>query len=81
MCSRDRRAVVRHDLDDQLNATMIACGGPHNSAAYMPMITVENSFPEALLDGFGNYDHLLAESMIPRDSEHKIHVFKTNHEK
>jgi chromosome partitioning protein len=46
----------------------------------MPLITVENSFPQALLDGFGNYDDLIVESKIPRDSEMKVHIFKTNHE-
>ncbi len=78
---KDPKPVLLVDLDDQLNATMIACGGPHDSSAYMPLITVENSFPQALLDGFGNYDDLIVESGIPRDSEHKVHVFKTNHEK
>ena len=78
---KDPKPVLLVDLDDQLNATMIACGGPHNSASYMPMITVENSFPQALLDGFGNYDDLLVDSMIPRDSEMKVHIFKTDHEK
>ena len=78
---KDPKPVLLVDLDDQLNATMIACGGPHNSASYMPMITVEDSFPKALLDGFGNYDQLVAESKIPRDSELKVHVFKTDHEK
>jgi chromosome partitioning protein len=78
---RDPKPVLLVDLDDQLNATMIACGGPHDSASYMPLITAENSFPQALLDGFGDYDDLVVESGIPRDSDHKVHVFKTNHEK
>lgn len=78
---KDPKPVLLVDLDDQLNATMIACGGPHDSASYMPLITVENSFPQALLDGFGNYDDLVVESGIPRDSELKVHIFKTNHEK
>jgi chromosome partitioning protein len=77
---KDSKPVLLMDLDDQLNATMIACGGPHNSASYMPLITVPNSFPQAVLDGFGDYDDLIVESMIPRDSEKKVHVFKTNHE-
>jgi chromosome partitioning protein len=78
---KDPKPVLLVDLDDQLNATMIACGGPHDSATYMPLITVENSFPQALLDGFGDYDDLIVESGIPKDSELKVHVFKTNHEK
>jgi chromosome partitioning protein len=78
---KDPKPVLLVDLDDQLNATMIACGGPHDSATYMPLITVEDSFPQALLDGFGDYDDLIVESGIPKDSEHKVHVFKTNHEK
>ncbi len=78
---KDPKPVLLLDLDDQLNATMIACGGPHDSSSYMPIITVEDSFPEALLNGFGDYDNLITESKIPRDSEHKVHIFKTNHEK
>ncbi|MDY6874106.1 MAG: AAA family ATPase [Chloroflexota bacterium] len=78
---RDPKPVLLVDLDDQLNATMIACGGPHDSASYMPLITVDNSFPQALLDGFGDYDDLIVESGIPKDSENKVHVFKTDHEK
>jgi chromosome partitioning protein len=78
---KDPKPVLLVDLDDQLNANMIACGGPHDSATYMPLITVEDSFPQALLDGFGDYDDLIVESGIPKDSEHKVHVFKTNHEK
>ena len=78
---KDPKPVLLVDLDDQLNATMIACGGPHDSSSYMPIITVENSFPQALLDGFGNYDDLIVESKIPRDYETKVHIFKTNHEK
>jgi chromosome partitioning protein len=78
---KDPKPVLLVDLDDQLNATMICCGGPHDSASYMPLITVEDSFPQALLDGFGNYDDLIVESKLPRDSENKVHIFKTNHEK
>lgn len=78
---KEPKPVLLMDLDDQLNATMIACGGPHDSASYMPIITVDNSFPHALLDGFGNYDELIVESKIPRDSVNKIHIFKTDHDK
>lgn len=78
---KDPKPVLLMDLDDQLNATMIACGGPHDSASYMPIITSDVSFPQALLDGFGNYDDLIVESKIPRNSSHKVHVFKTDHEK
>ncbi len=78
---KDPKPVLLVDLDDQLNATMICCGGPHDTASYMPLITVEDSFPQALLDGFGNYDDLIVESKVPRDSDNKVHIFKTNHEK
>lgn len=71
------KPVLLIDMDDQLSATITAMGGGLDDK-FVPVITAEQNFPEAISGGFGATDSLRVEALIPRDREQKVYLFKTN---
>jgi len=73
----ESKPVLLIDMDDQLSATITAMGGGLDDQ-FVPMITAENNFPSALINGFGASEGIVEDSLIPRKREKKVKIFKTN---
>jgi chromosome partitioning protein len=73
----DSKPVLLIDMDDQLSATITAMGGGLDDQ-FVPVITSTPSFADALSSGLGGSDSLLMESLLPRDRQEKVRIFKTN---
>ncbi len=71
------KPVLMIDMDDQLSATISAMGGGLDDK-FVPVITANPSFAGALSSGQGGSDTLLIDSLLPRDRQDKVRIFKTN---
>ena len=54
----ESKPVLLIDMDDQLSATITAMGGGLDDQ-FVPMITAENNFPSALINGFGDSEGIV----------------------
>ena len=71
------KPVLLIDMDDQLSATITAMGGGF-SENFVPVITAESNYPQALENGFGASESLIIDSLIPRKRDQKVKLFRTN---
>lgn len=72
-----KKPVLLIDMDDQLSATISAMGGGLDDK-FVSAITANPSFADSLGNGIGASDSLLIDSLLPRDHEQKVKIFKTN---
>ncbi len=71
------KPVLLIDMDDQLSATITAMGGGLDDQ-FVPLITAENNFPNALANGYGASESIISNSLLPRKREDKVRLFRTN---
>lgn len=71
------KPVLLIDMDDQLSATITAMGGGF-SETFVPVITADNNYPQALENGYSASESLIIDSMIPRRRDDKVKLFRTN---
>lgn len=71
------KPVLLIDMDDQLSATITAMGGGFDDK-FIPAITAENNYPQALENGYGASESLIVDSLIPRNRSEKVKLFRTN---
>lgn len=71
------KPVLLIDMDDQLSATITAMGGGF-SENFVPVITADNNYPQALENGYGASESLVIDSLIPRKRAQKVKLFRTN---
>lgn len=71
------KPVLLIDMDDQLSATITAMGGGFDDK-FIPAITAEHNYPQALENGYGASDSLIVDSLIPRARSEKVKLFLTN---
>lgn len=71
------KPVLLIDMDDQLSATITAMGGGF-SEEFVPVITADNNYPQALENGYGASESLIVDSLIPRKRGQKVKLFRTN---
>ncbi len=71
------KPVLLIDMDDQLSATITAMGGGFDDK-FIPTITAENNYPQALENGYGASESLIVDSLIPRNRSEKVKLFRTN---
>ncbi len=64
-------------MDDQLSATITAMGGGF-SEDFVPVITSDNNYPQALENGYSASESLIVDSLIPRKRGQKVKLFRTN---
>lgn len=74
---QNRKPVLLIDMDDQLSATITAMGGGF-SEDFVPVITADNNYPQALENGYGASESLIVDSLIPRKRDEKVKLFRTN---
>lgn len=74
---KNSKPVLLIDMDDQLSATITAMGGGF-SEEFVPVITSDNNYPQALENGYGASESLVVDSKIPRKREQKVKLFRTN---
>lgn len=74
---KNSKPVLLIDMDDQLSATITAMGGGF-SGDFVPVISAENNYPQALENGYGASESLIIDSLIPRKREQKVKLFRTN---
>ncbi len=74
---KNSKPVLLIDMDDQLSATITAMGGGF-SDSFVPVITAENNYPQALENGYGASESLIIDSLIPRKRDEKVKLFRTN---
>ena len=74
---KNSKPVLLIDMDDQLSATITAMGGGF-SDSFVPVITAEMNYPQALENGYGASESLIVDSLIPRKREQKVKLFRTN---
>lgn len=73
----DSKPVLLIDMDDQLSATITAMGGGFDSQ-FVPVITAEENYPQALGGGYGASESLIVDSLLPRSRDEKVKLFRTN---
>ena len=71
------KPVLLIDMDDQLSATITAMGGGF-SENFVPVITADNNYPQALENGYSASESLVIDSLIPRKRAQKVKLFRTN---
>jgi len=71
------KPVLLIDMDDQLSATITAMGGGFEDK-FIPVITAENNYPQALEKGYGASESLIVDSLLPRNRSEKVKLFRTN---
>ncbi|MDY0125704.1 MAG: ParA family protein [Anaerolineaceae bacterium] len=74
---KNSKPVLLIDMDDQLSATITAMGGGF-SEEFVPVITSDNNYPQALENGYGASESLIMDSKIPRKRDQKVKLFRTN---
>ncbi|MEL7626627.1 MAG: ParA family protein [Anaerolineaceae bacterium] len=74
---KDSKPVLLIDMDDQLSATITAMGGGF-SDEFVPVISSDNNYPQALENGYGASESLIVDSLIPRRRDQKVKLFRTN---
>lgn len=74
---KNSKPVLLIDMDDQLSATITAMGGGF-SEDFVPVITSDNNYPQALENGYGASESLIVDSLIPRKRGQKVKLFRTN---
>ncbi len=74
---KNSKPVLLIDMDDQLSATITAMGGGF-SEEFVPVITSDNNYPQALENGYGASESLIVDSLIPRKRDQKVKLFRTN---
>jgi len=74
---KNSKPVLLIDMDDQLSATITAMGGGF-SDSFVPVITAENNYPQALENGYSASESLIIDSLIPRKRDEKVKLFRTN---
>ena len=74
---QNSKPVLLIDMDDQLSATITAMGGGF-SQEFVPVITSDNNYPQALENGYGASESLVIDSKIPRKRDQKVKLFRTN---
>lgn len=74
---KNSKPVLLIDMDDQLSATITAMGGGFGDD-FVPVITSDNNYPQALENGYGASESLIVDSLIPRKREQKVKLFRTN---
>ncbi len=74
---KNSKPVLLIDMDDQLSATITAMGGGF-SEDFVPVITSENNYPQALENGYSASESLVVDSLIPRKRGQKVKLFRTN---
>jgi len=74
---KNSKPVLLIDMDDQLSATITAMGGGF-SEAFVPVITADNNYPQALENGYGASESLIVDSLLPRKRDQKVKLFRTN---
>ena len=42
------------------------------------LLSLENNYPQALENGYGASDSLIVDSLIPRNRDEKVKLFRTN---
>ena len=71
------KPVLLIDMDDQLSATITAMGGGFDDK-FIPTITAEDNYHQALENGYGASESLILDSLIPRNRSEKVKLFRTN---
>lgn len=74
---KNSKPVLLIDMDDQLSATITAMGGGF-SEDFVPVITSDNNYPQALENGYSASESLIVDSLIPRKRGQKVKLFRTN---
>ena len=74
---KNSKPVLLIDMDDQLSATITAMGGGF-SEEFVPVITSDNNYPQALENGYGASESLIMDSKIPRKRDQMVKLFRTN---
>ncbi len=74
---KNSKPVLLIDMDDQLSATITAMGGGFEED-FVPVITSDNNYPQALENGYGASESLIVDSLIPRKRGQKVKLFRTN---
>ncbi len=74
---KNSKPVLLIDMDDQLSATITAMGGGF-ADNFVPVITSDNNYPQALENGYGASESLIVDSLIPRKRGQKVKLFRTN---
>ena len=74
---KNSKPVLLIDMDDQLSATITAMGGGF-AEDFVPVITSDNNYPQALENGYGASESLIVDSLIPRKRGQKVKLFRTN---
>ena len=74
---KNSKPVLLIDMDDQLSATITAMGGGF-SEDFVPVITSDNDYPQALENGYSASESLIVDSLIPRKRGQKVKLFRTN---
>jgi chromosome partitioning protein len=74
---KNSKPVLLIDMDDQLSATITAMGGGFGED-FVPVITSDNNYPQALENGYGASESLIVDSLIPRKRGQKVKLFRTN---
>jgi chromosome partitioning protein len=74
---KNSKPVLLIDMDDQLSATITAMGGGFDDK-FVPAISAEQNYASALGEGYGASDNLIVDSLLPRNREDKVRIFRTN---